>query len=528
MKVALLSALVFGAITVAASSSPILAEEHYVQHAGHHRAHHSKDDAKSKKGSGKKHHEAKHEHLVKRVEGGAQVLEIGDNLARVLRGGEGEAKKFGENFAGHHGSPPPYSVAGFHNPGGTAAFVHPYPPTDPATAAHLEKINKKLAKLKDTGKANAQQIELMQELQAKQMQAANPAAESKLVKKGFGKAALIGTGVVAAGAGYGLTKFFDTKPADSTTGYSQAEMQALQQAGGAAPGTAPVDGGAAMGAAGGAGAAAGGAAGGLQGPYKDPATGAIYVIDAQGKTHFVDRQGNEIAPPAGFNDSSAAATTGATGAANGAGATGVAGATGATDATGATGAGAGTGSGAAGTGVGTGAAGAEAGTGPASGAAPGAGSATGDVRSGTKTGTPSGDQPAEDDGTAASDAAATKGGKGQGSNQKPVWDSEVQMYYVIGPDGTRYYIDPSTGYLINSVTYEVSDPKTGKIIPTGAADGGDSKAGGAQGAPGGSTAASAGAGTSAGTGAGSGANAGAGAGSGANRMTKRSIRHRKV
>ncbi len=250
-------------------------------------------------------------------------------------------------------------------------------------AQKLEKIDKHINKIKQSNAHTAEQVAVMQEIQAKQIMAAKEAqaaaAQGAGKKRGIGKGWLFGAAAGGVGLGYVGTKMFDTKPADTTTGYSPEEMQALQAAGGAAPGTIPVDGSAGMGGAG----------------AMPPATGGGAEYSA---------------PPAG--------------------------------------------------------------------AGAGAGAAQ----------------------QAAAPPASQAGGQ---SGTKPIYDPEVQMYYIMGPGAVqqqiRYYIDPSTGYLINSVTFDVSDPKTGQIIQRGSDAGSGGAAGGA----------------------------GAG-GAGAGRMQKRSVRHLKV
>ena len=574
MKVALLSAIVFGAISAAAASSQALVEQHHVQHGAHPRSHASaKANGRAKtENASAKHHRVKHSHkklhvdepppaghftsLHKRQE--KQVLELGDSFANALKGALGDGRKGGDTIINHYGSGA--TGAGAHMPGGAyshmpgaSAYMHPYgaalhpPPTDPSMVARLEKIEKHIGKLKDAHKLNSQQIQMMEELQARQMasranaeQAATLAGQTNK-KRGPSKTAMVLGGAGLFGAGWGLTKLLDTKPSDSTTGYSQQDLAAVQGAGGAAPGDAPVAGypqGAAQ-------AAPSSTQGSSQddiavGPYPIPGTSLVWIADRQNKVHVYDQAQNfaEVNPPAGWQP-----TIPSGGGAASAGGVGP-------------GAGTGQQQTAEAGGQPTGNAGA-----PSTQYADTSAYQTGGAQPTQNTG----DQGAQGNsapGAQSGGATTAPGSVGQGSDgTKPTWDPEWKMYSVIGPDNVKYLIDNEDGLLINSVTGDFSDPKTGQIVyrgselMNGSTSGGAATNGGAvgTGASGGQTGGATGAGTGigagtgAGTGTGAAADAGAGAGtadtgtgsgfgtaggvdagSGTGRMQKRSIRHRTV
>lgn len=511
MKVALLCAIVFGAISVAASSSHYVADEQFIQRGVPHRssaASKAKRDANGSK-VGKK------EHLLKPRDE-TSVVRLGVD---ALKGALGDGAKGGETIINHYHASP--NAAAAHMPGG-APMSHPpapyYPPPayghDPGMAARFDKLDQKLGKLKEGHKANAQQIQIMQELQAKQMQIAHAEASGAQAaaavpaaakKRGMSKTkmALLGGGGLAAG--YGLTKVFDTKPSDSTTAYNQQDMAALQAAGGAAPGSTPVDGypqgadpsqGAMPQGAAGQDPSAGGAGGGsaqiADGPYRIPGSDLVWVTDRQGQYHVLKYtpQGMvEVNPPAGWQPPSAAGSGAAPGTSGGAGAPvasdGSAGAS-------------------------TGADGAAGGAGSAAGANP--------VQSGDSSSSGAGKGAGGQNPNGASQDAQTAGAAGNqsGGSPKPEYDSAAGMYYVVGPNSVKYYIDSQTGYLINANTGDVSDPKTGKIVYSAeelmnGATGNDNGAGQGQSQANGG-----------------GQSSGAGAGAGNGRMQKRSLRHRKV
>ncbi|CDW98705.1 hypothetical protein [Sporisorium scitamineum] len=480
MKVALLCAIVFGALSVAASSSQYVADEHFVQRS--HGSAKANSGTKNEKPASK--HQPKHqrdltsqaghaEHLFKRVDGPA-FLEIGDNLASVLKkssGGETVINHYsGADAAASHfrgGPPPPY----YHS-----HYPPPYHGGDPATASKLEGINSKLDHLHRGQQMNAQQIELMQELQAKEMEkagAASAAAAAK-PKRGYGKGAM--ALMLAGGAlgGWGLTKVFDTKPADSTTGYNPGDMAAMQAAGGAAPGTAPVDG-APQPSAGGQ---ADQANPFKEGPYKIPGTGLVWVVDQQNQVHVVDpvRQ-VEVSPPPGWNPygSSGGAADGSTAGGDGADAA-QQGARATQQVPGASGGAPTTQAGDSSTsGVDAAQQGARAtqqvpgasGGAPTTQAGDSSTSGAGQQGDGGQVAQGSGASTAQNAAQQApQDASANADLSGSGDT-KPVWDPNVKRYWVVGPKNVRYYIDDSTGFLLNSETNDVSDPRTGKIVISG-------------------------------------------------------------
>ena len=315
MKVALLYAIVFGAISVAASTSQHLAGEHFVQHGSGHRPKTSstkENSSAKKKGPTHHHHHDKHDHkkaskpahaqhLLKREPPASAVAEVGENLAGVFKSFASAGERAGGERAANG-----LAGAGHYSPAGTYghyppphAYAHPnaYAP-DTATTAHLERFGRKLDKLKDGQKANTEQIDLMQKLQAKQLEGAQgSAAAAPVVKRGpgIGKLLMMGAGGVLLG--YGATKFFDTKPSDSQTGYSKGDTAAIQGAGGAAPGQAPVDG------APGGGQGGQGSDPGFDGPYQIQGSNLVYVIDRQNTVHVLDpaQQYREVPPPPGWS-----------------------------------------------------------------------------------------------------------------------------------------------------------------------------------------------------------------------------------
>ncbi len=245
MKVALLSAIVFGAISVAATTSGAIDPNYEVQQ--HRRA--RSNNAGAKKESHQKRDTAAHpgvpsEHVLSRRGETSGMLGLAEGAADLLRGGRGDAQKAGDTIVHNHLTPPP----AYHPPPayGAAAYGHAQGAADPMLAQKLEKIDKHINKIKQSNAHTAEQVAVMQEIQAKQIMSAKEAqaaaAQGAGKKRGIGKGWLFGAAAGGIGLGYVGTKMFDTKPADTTTGYSPEEMQALQAAGGAAPGTIPVDG----------------------------------------------------------------------------------------------------------------------------------------------------------------------------------------------------------------------------------------------------------------------------------------------
>lgn len=535
MKVALLCAIVFGAISAAASLSQHIPDEHFVRQTTQRG---SSASSEAKRGDKVNHAQSKRDHadhahqrtsalkdkvhLMKRVEG-ASILE---GAVDALRGARGDAQKGGDTVINHYHSTTDGATA--HLPGGPPT-AHPYPAPhyqapppysqpayDPAMAARFDKIDKKLGKLKDAHKDNSQQIRIMEELQAKQMEAASAeragagaaAAAPNLKKKGFGKGALALTLAGGAAAGYGLTRMFDTKPSDSTTGYNQQDMSALQGAGGAAPGTAPgtapVDGyppgsdpaqgaypqgGTAQGPAaypqGGAAQGAGSAGGAdnqiATGPFRIPNSDLVWVTDTRNQVHVLKmtQQGMvEVSPPPGWQPPSAPSGGVAPGADSSVASSP---ASGGSDVAAQQGAGAG-----------AGAAGAGGALARASGAD--ASGVSGADQAGLAQNQRNTDEAGQIPGTTAGRS---------GDSPKPHFDKAAGMWYVVGPNNVQYYIDDQTGYLINASTGDVSNPKTGQIVYRGD-DLQNASSGGGQGVAGGNT-------------------AGTGAGTGTGRMQKRSL-----
>ncbi|GAC96272.1 hypothetical protein PHSY_003852 [Pseudozyma hubeiensis SY62] len=529
MKVALLCAIVFGAISAAASLSQHVPDEHFVQQTAQRRPNASSqakrgdktnnghpEDGDTNHGHQKISALNGKVHLSKRVEG-ASILE---GAVDALRGARGDAQKGGDTVINHYHSTTDGATA--HLPGGPPT-AHPYPAPhyqapppysqpvyDPGMAARFDKIDKKLGKLKDAHKDNSQQIRIMEELQAKQMEAASAeragagaaAAAPNLKKKGFGKGALALTLAGGAAAGYGLTRMFDTKPSDSTTGYYQQDMAALQGAGGAAPGTAPVDGyppgsdpsqgaypqgGTAQGPAaypqGGA-AQTAGAAGGADnqiatGPFRIPNSDLVWVTDTRNQVHVLKmtQQGMvEVNPPPGWQPPSASGGGAAPGADSSVASSPASGGS-------AVAAQQGAGAGAAGAG------GADAG-------------ASGAIASGVSGADQASFAQAQNVADEAGQNPGSAAGRSGGS-PKPQFDKAAGMWYVIGPNDVQYYIDDQTGYLINANTGDVSNPKTGQILYRGD-DLQNASSGVGQGVAGGNA-------------------AGTGAGTGKGRMQKRSL-----
>ncbi|KAJ1028622.1 hypothetical protein NDA16_001788 [Ustilago loliicola] len=508
MKVALLSAIVFGAISAAASSSQALADDHYIRQSAHayHRSHSSdkeKSGTKSKFTPSERHSGP----LVKRLEEG--TFEIGKNAADFLKSAVEGGKKSGDTIINHYGASTSASENAAGHMRGGAGNPHTYPPPysppraypypaphagfDPAASEKLERISTRIDKLKNAQKLNSQQIGLIQEMEARKMmmEGASPsgqgAAAAQQTKHGFGAGTLALAAGVGVGGGWLGSKIFDTKPATPDTAYSPEDLAALQGAGGAAPGTVPVDGTASGpppqggqgqsqgGGDGGQGQSQGGGDGGqsqILGPYFDQATGTRYVVDGKGYFHFLGLNNKEIDPPPGWSATGPLSS-------------------------------------------GTG------GAGPA--AVGGAGSAGGNG---------AGSAQAAGNGAAGApqDSAvfpSQAGGDQSGSKVKPIWDPQNQMFYVIGPNNVKFYIDNGSGYLINSVTMDVSDPKTGQIIMkgdevlNGSSDGGDAAGGNTAGSGAGGNTDGSAAGNAAGNAAGGDSRGHAGGDTG--RMTKRSI-----
>lgn len=516
MKVAILCAFVFGVISVAASSSQTLSDEHHLRPSdrrGSTASAQRRDQENVKKTRFKHHLDAL---LAKRGESGA-VAEIGENLAGVLKGAVGG--KGSEAAAGHitsfsdaaahvpHRIPEahPYPAPSFEPPRYTSHYPAPPPyGHDTTLNAKVDKIGSKLKNLKQTQAEHQKQIMLMEELQAKQMMqadhmAAAAAPPGKLAKKGWGTGALaLGVGGGLA-AGYGLTKMFDTKPSDSTTGYNQEDLDALKGAGGAAPGTAPVDG-----APQGQGVAGGSAADNdiADGPYRIPNSNLIWLTDREGQTHVLDPSQNmaEVAPPQGWQPS------GQNGGAAGSGA-----ASGVAPPPSSDG--------------GAGSNGASMGRGASDQQSPAASGAISDTNAGAKTAGGDSTDSSSPDGNSQDGANGVAQPNQSAGGPKPVWDNNVKLWYVTSRKGTKYYIDDQTGYFINSQTGDVSDPKTGQIVYRG--DELMNNGNGGDGSIAGQGQARAGGGGSAGAGRSNGGG-GASMGGDSGRMQKRSLRHRKV
>ncbi|EST07658.1 hypothetical protein PSEUBRA_002751 [Kalmanozyma brasiliensis GHG001] len=547
MKVALLCAIVFGAISVAASASQAVVDDDALRWSKHQRF-----GATEQKRSQKNDKKIRFKHdlavpgrsryppftaaLIKRGESGA-VAEIGENLASLLKGTANGGEKGTEAIGSHYAStsnanvrphipeahpyprpafePPRYSnpFEAHEPPRYSAPYPAPSPARDPALTEKLDKISDKLKKLKKNQVDHQQQIMMMEELQAKQMMAehaaggaAGAAAAGKSAKRGWGTGAMaLAVGGGLAG-GYGLTKLFDTKPSDSTTAYNAQDQAALQANGGAAQGSMPVDG-APQGqaAAGGAGAAADSDI--AEGPYRVPNSNLVWLVDKEGQTHVLDPAQNyaEVPPPKGWQPP-----------AQGGGGNTAPSSSGANDAAGSQPVSRNSGDQQADAGAGS-APGAQA---PADGAANGPG-----PDSNTQSGA-DGNAPQSQNGAGQPEQGGGAPSQG-GSNPKPVWDKSTQMWYVTSPKGVRFYIDDQTGYFINSQTGDVSDPKTGKIIYRGDQlmdnGGGNGASGQGQAGAGGPSA-----GANGQSGGGAPAGTGAGAGARGGQMRKRSLRHRKL
>ncbi|KAJ1593313.1 hypothetical protein NDA11_007198 [Ustilago hordei] len=531
MKVALLSAIVFGAISAAASSSHVLADEYYLQNFAHaHYPSYSSAKKSTKKSKDFKseyqHSEYQSEHhskhhisktaplLLKRVNAG-NTLEIGEGAANVIKSALEGGKKSGDTIINHYGTSTSESLGGHFHPGSGGnpqayspyahppyahpPYAHPYPPpqaaggTDALLHAKVDKIGRKFTKLKGAQIENTKQIQIIQEMQARTMMeeqaggargatAAKGDPEAQQKKRSFGKGSMFLTAAGGLTAGVIGTKMLDSKPAVPDTAYSPQDMAAIQQASAGTPGGATIDGPTAQGgqgqgeSQGGGGGGSGGGQPEFLGPYFDQATQTRYIIDGEGYYHFLGSGNHEIRPPPGWSKNGPVRDDGSGGAETDDGSNGQ-----------------------------QEAAGGAAGGGAAGGGAAGGGAAGGGVARGADSGPAAGFPQTSANGADVAPQrdrqfpSSAEGGQSDSSN-KPIWDNTIKMYYVVGPNGVKFYIDTETGYLVNSVTLDISDPKTGQIIMSGK----DVMKGSSTG-PGGA--------------------AGGNAGGNAGRMKKRSIRH---